>query len=89
MKFKEIDLLEGNEDWIHPDTNPDLFYGDMLEDAEKMLESVPSFMRFFPEEVLVRDWISWKNVGEMDLERARYLLSTDDMLEEMLYDKKN
>ena len=29
-------------------------------------------------------WLSWKSLGEIDLERARYLLSTDEMLEEML-----
>ncbi len=78
MKFK--DLPEENEDWIHPDTNLDLFYRDML--AEKMPGEIPGFMRFYPEEG--RDSISWKNVGEIDLERARYLLSTDEMMEEML-----
>ena len=29
-------------------------------------------------------WLSWKSLGEIDMERARYLLSTDEMLEEML-----
>jgi hypothetical protein len=29
-------------------------------------------------------WPSWKGLAEIDLERARYLLSTDDMLEEVL-----
>ena len=32
----------------------------------------------------IQKWSSWKSVGEIDLERARYLLSTDEMLEEML-----
>jgi hypothetical protein len=27
---------------------------------------------------------SWKRVEEINMERARYLLSTDEMLEEML-----
>ena len=32
----------------------------------------------------IHNWHSWKGLAEIDLERARYLLSTDDMLEEML-----
>jgi len=30
------------------------------------------------------DWPSWKSLGEINLERARYLLSTDQLLEEIL-----
>ncbi|NJD76813.1 MAG: hypothetical protein FIB08_06925 [Candidatus Methanoperedens sp.] len=30
------------------------------------------------------NWSSWKTVDEINIERARYLLNTDDMLEEML-----
>ncbi len=30
------------------------------------------------------DLPSWSKVGEIDLERARYLLSADEMFEEML-----
>jgi hypothetical protein len=41
-------------------------------------------MRGFPIEVLVNDWTSWRRVGEIDIERARYLLSTDKVIEEML-----
>lgn len=48
---------------------------------------VPDFMKVFPRQLLVHDWPSWKMVGEIDLERARYLLSTDEMLEEMLDNK--
>ncbi len=59
-------------------------YEATLEDIEKTLGSVPGFMKFLPKEVLVHNWRSWKRVEEIDLERARYLLSTDEMLEEML-----
>ncbi len=47
---------------------------------------VPSFMIAFPRVLLVNDWSSWKNdtLGEIDMERASYLLSIDDILEEML-----
>jgi len=31
-----------------------------------------------------RDWSSWKMVDEINMERARYLLSTDEILEEKL-----
>ncbi len=59
-------------------------YEDTLEDMEKTLGSVPEFMRFISEESIVNDWPSWKEVGEIDLERARYLLSTDEILSEWL-----
>lgn len=58
------------------------FVGRMI--GERISGEVPDFMKFFPEEVLVNDWPSWKRVGEIDLERARYLLSMDDMFEETL-----
>ncbi|MCZ7391905.1 MAG: hypothetical protein ABOK23_13715 [Candidatus Methanoperedens sp.] len=32
----------------------------------------------------IQKWSSWKGLAEIDMERARYLLSADDMLEEML-----
>ena len=32
----------------------------------------------------IHKWPSWKGLAEIDLERARYLLSTDEMLEEIL-----
>jgi len=41
-------------------------------------------MKIFPIEVLVHEWTSWRGVGEIDIERARYLLSTDEVLEEKL-----
>lgn len=61
-------------------------YEDTLNDIEKTFGTVPGFMRLIRSESLVRDWPSWKkdNPGEMYLERARYLLNTDDILEERL-----
>lgn len=58
-------------------------YEETLEDIENTFGAVPGFMMFFPRESLVRDWPSWKNgnLGEIDLERARYLLSGDELLE--------
>ncbi len=61
-------------------------YEDTLNDIEKTFGTVPRFMRLISRESLVRDWPSWKRdkPGEMYLERARYLLNADDLLEEML-----
>ena len=59
-------------------------FEEMLEDVEKSLGMVPRFMKLLPEESLVHDWTAWKNLGEIELERARYLLSVDEMMEEML-----
>jgi hypothetical protein len=55
---------------------------DTLEEIEKTFGA--GFMNLFPKEVLVRDWPSWKSLSEIDLERASYLLSTSELLEEML-----
>ena len=55
---------------------------DTLEEIEKTFGA--SFMNVFPKEVLVRDWPSWKSLSEIDLERASYLISTSELLEEML-----
>ncbi len=61
-------------------------YEDTLNDIEKTFGTVPGFMRLICSESLVRDWPSWKkdNPGEMYLERARYLLNTDDIIEDAL-----
>jgi hypothetical protein len=61
-------------------------YEETLEEIRKTFGKVPEFMKFFPEDLLVRDWPSWKKdlPGEIDLERARYMLNTDQFLEEML-----
>ncbi len=65
-------------------------YEDTLEDIEKTFRMVPSFMKAFPKELLISDWPSWKkdNLGDINLERASLLLSTDEMVEEMLNQAK-
>ncbi|MCX9083041.1 MAG: hypothetical protein OIN83_12685 [Candidatus Methanoperedens sp.] len=73
----------GNVDNIYSNVSPDVLYEDTLEDIED-IGSVPSFMKFFPKKVLIHNWSSWKKVEEINMERARYLLNTDEMLEEML-----
>ncbi len=74
----------GNADYIYSNINLDVLYENTLGDIERTLGSVPGFMKIFPKEVLVQDWPSWKRVEEIDMERARYLLSADELLEEML-----
>ncbi|MCZ7358087.1 MAG: hypothetical protein O8C66_09215 [Candidatus Methanoperedens sp.] len=89
MEFKEIDVPEDSVQQINyegsfANVNLDGLYEDTLEDIEKKLGSVPDLMKGFPKRRLIHEWPSWKNVGEIDLERSRYLLSTDEILEEML-----
>ena len=52
-----------------------------------ILGKAPDFRKLFPRELPVHDRSSWKSVGEIDLERVRYLLSADEMIEEMLNKK--
>ena len=61
-------------------------YEDTLEDIERTFGTIPGFMRLFPRESLIHDWPSWKrdNPGELELERARFLLNENELLEEML-----
>jgi hypothetical protein len=51
------------------------------------LEKGHDFIKLFPRESPIHDQSSWKSVGEIDLERIRYLLSADEMIEEMLNNK--
>lgn len=52
-----------------------------------ILGKVPGFMKLFPRIIPIHDRSSWKSIGEIDLERVRYLLSEDEMIEEMLSKK--
>jgi len=81
--FANIAVDVGNGDNIYPKANLDVLYEDTLEDMEKTMGSVPVFMKFLPRKVLIHNWSSWKRVEEINMERARYLLNTDEMLEEM------
>ena len=77
-----VDVRNGNN--INSDINLDMSYEDTLGDIEMTMGSVPVFMKSLPKKVLIHNWSSWKRVEEINMERARYLLSTDEMLEEML-----
>ncbi len=80
--FADIAVDVGNRDHIYSNVNLDVLYEDTLEDMEKTMGSVPVFMRSLPKKVLIHNWSSWKMVDEINMERARYLLSTDEILEE-------
>jgi hypothetical protein len=82
--FAGITVDMGNGDNIYSNINLDVLYEDTLGDMEKTMGSVPVFMRSLPKKVLIHNWSSWKMVDEINMERARYLLSTDEILEEML-----
>jgi hypothetical protein len=82
--FAAITDYVGNADIVNPNVSLDVSYEDTLEDIEKTMGSVPVSMKFLPKKVLIHNWSSWKMVEEINMERARYLLSTDEMLEEML-----
>lgn len=69
---------------VYPAKATTALYEDTRGGIENILGSVPDFMRFLPEGTLIRDWPLWKMVGEIDMERATYLLSIDRLLEEML-----
>ncbi|HEX7574782.1 MAG TPA: hypothetical protein VF360_00250 [Candidatus Methanoperedens sp.] len=61
-------------------------YEETLEDIEKTYGMVPEFMKVFHSDIIVKEWPAWKKepLDEIYLERARYFLSTDQMLEELL-----
>ncbi len=80
--FAGITVDVGNRDHISSNVNLDLSYEDTIENIEKTMGSVPVFMRSLPKKVLIHNWSSWKMVDEINMERARYLLSTDEILEE-------
>ena len=82
--FADIAVDVGNGENIYSNVNLDELHEDTLEDIEKTMGSVPVFMRSLPKKVLIHNWSSWKMVDEINMERARYLLSTDEMLEETL-----
>ncbi len=82
--FADIAVDVGNRDHIYQNVNPDVSYEDTFEDMEKNMGNVPVFMKYLPKKVLIHNWSSWKMVDEMNMERARYLLNIDEMLEQKL-----
>ena len=80
--FAGITVDAGNADIVYSNVNLDVSYEDALEDLENTMGSVPVFMRSLPKKLLIHNWSSWKMVDEINMERARYLLSADEMLEE-------
>jgi len=80
--FAGITVDVGNVNISYPNVNLDLSYEDTLKDIEMKRGSVPVFMRYLPKKVLIHNWSSWKKVDEINMERARYLLNTDEILEE-------
>jgi len=61
-------------------------YENTLENTIITSEVCACFSKNFPRIILANDWSSGKNVlpGEMDMEKACYLLCVDDLLEEIL-----
>lgn len=59
-------------------------YESTLKEIKTTYGEMPGFMKFFPRESVIRDLASWKKLDEMELERARYLLNTDEITCEML-----
>jgi hypothetical protein len=80
--FAGITVDVGNVDIVSPNVNLDVSNEYTLEDIEKTMGYVPVFMRYLPKKVLIQNWSSWKMVDEINMERARYLLNTDEILEE-------
>jgi hypothetical protein len=82
--FADSAVDSGNGNYLYSNANHHVSYDNALEDIEKMLGQVPGFMKLLPNKVLIHNSSSWKRVEEMDMERARYLLNTDEMSEEIL-----
>ncbi|HEY9247313.1 MAG TPA: hypothetical protein VIO11_10745 [Candidatus Methanoperedens sp.] len=71
----KIDVMNGGR--IFP-INHETLAGNTFHDRERKM----GHAQIIPE--ISRDWVSWRNVGEIDIERVRYLHNTDDLTEEML-----
>jgi len=72
MEFKEINLLEG----IIPQIGEGPFSGIAVDEGNGDY--------LYPNPNVNHDVLCENNLGEMDMERMRYLLSTDEMSEEIL-----
>ena len=54
-------------------------YENTLEEIKTTYGSIPGFLKLLPKDSLVKEWISWKKLDELELERASYLLTIDEM----------
>ena len=80
--FVDIAVDVGIRDNTYSNVGLYTSYEDMLEEIERTMGSSHVFMRSLPNKGLTNDWSSWKKVDEINMERARYLLSTDEIIEE-------
>ena len=81
-QFAGITIDGGNGNNIYSNVNFDMLYEETLVDIKKTIGSVPVSMTSLSKKVLIRNWSSQKMAEEINLERTRYLLNTDKMLEE-------
>jgi len=84
MEFKEINVSEG----IIPQIGHEGTFADIAVDVgnrDNTYSNVNLDMSYedtLPKKGLIHNWSSVKMFEEMNLERERYLLSTDELLEE-------
>lgn len=86
MEIREISISEGIIQQIYPE-GPFADIAIDVENIDNIYSNVNlgvSYKDTLPKQELSHNWSSWTMVEEMNLERARYLLNTDEMLEEML-----
>ena len=81
-QFAGITVDAGNGNNICSNYNLDKLYEETLVDIKRTIGSVPVSMTSLSKKVLVGNWSSQKMSEEINMERMRYLLSTDEMLEE-------
>jgi hypothetical protein len=81
-QFAGIAVDAGNGNNICSNFNFDMLYEETLVDIKKIMGSVPVSMTSLSKKVLIRNWSSQKMAEEINMERMRYLLSTDKILEE-------
>ncbi len=59
----------------------EMTYEETVDDIKNTCGRIPGVMKFMSREKLVREWPSWKSIGEIDLERASCLLCTETVFE--------
>lgn len=81
-QFAGITVDGDNGNNFYSNVNFDMLYEETLVDIKKIMGSVPVSMTSLSKKVLIRNWSSQKMADEINMERTRYLLNTDQMLEE-------